>query len=59
MSSSFASCSLQCRRISGAGALDNPSLLSSWVRKREGLQRVKSDHKGEDERLRNEGGGGG
>ena len=28
-------CSLQCRRIFGAGALNNPSLLSSWARKRE------------------------
>ena len=27
--------SLQCRRIFGAGALNNPSLLSSWARKRE------------------------
>ena len=26
--------SLQCRRIFGAGALNNPSLLSSWARKR-------------------------
>ena len=28
-------CSLQCRRIFGAGALNNPSLLKSWARKRE------------------------
>ena len=27
--------SLQCRRIFAAGALNNPSLLSSWARKRE------------------------
>ena len=27
--------SLQCRRIFEAGALNNPSLLSSWERKRE------------------------
>ena len=27
--------SLQCRRIFGAEALNNPSLLSSWARKRE------------------------
>ena len=27
--------SLQYRRIFGAGALNNPSLLSSWTRKRE------------------------
>ena len=27
--------SLQCRCIFGAGALNNPSLLSSWARKRE------------------------
>ena len=35
---SFSLCSpqrLQCRRIFGAGALNNPSLLSSWARKRE------------------------
>ena len=36
---------LQCRRIFGAGALNNPS------------KRVKSDPKGEDDWLRNEGGG--
>ena len=27
--------SLQCRRIFGAGALNNPSLLSPWARKGE------------------------